>query len=862
MNGPAGHDRRKKRGIRSVNFFILEGIMYRLKLNWPGVRPSFTIVAKIAMLAFLGLAATTGWSQPANDNFENAQPLFGNGGTTTESNVGATLEPGEPIDAGVGGGKTIWFTWTAPQSETVEFDTEGSDFDTVMGVYTGTNVSNLTLVAQNDDVSFPSDLTSRVDFPVESNMVYYISVDGNEGDSGDVTLNWSSTGDFSSGAFGFAAPDTSIDGIPVYNITPWDTSPTTRAAWMPLLNTTVRVVRTNGSAGSVLVSYNITNTYYTNYLFTNVFGTNIFVTNTDGTFSNYFSTNYYAFNFIQNYDYKSGFFYVQVTNAYALAMTNLSGFGTLPGYNNQLTASGYPFLGPCPFSTNLAPGMATNGTVISTITTNIFCTNILLTNIVPTARPGSDYFPGSGVVELHHFQMGTNIDYQVADSMFGVSTNTSPFKLVNHLVIVNLNSVTYDPVEDTNDLAPPSISQNQAYIEIVNPYAVPSTQYLYATNIQADFVKSVNWINEVEGGAPSPGPGQITARIWVRRTGTDGAASLTVNYVADQVAPPVGQMNRYDFFPLQPASDYATPTGVTPPSKSPPHFFLGTGTVSWGANDFADKPIDITVNYDPAVQFNEDVLVQLWNNNNTGIGPMNTSTLTILFNDQPAGALDRTHNQDNAPATTPPYNNAPGAGGPQNTVYAAVVQPNNQTVIAGDLQAYDTTPRNRIARMKFDGSLDTNFLASPNTGANDTITCLGLQQDGRIIIGGVFTAFNGTNRSHIARLNTDGSLDLTFNPGFGANATVWTTAVQPDGKVLVGGDFTAINDTNFNFIARLNSDGTLDTNFVPGIGPNGTVNTIALQADGKIIIGGQFTAVDTTNFNYIARLNTNGTLDT
>lgn len=859
--------------------------MHTLLLNWCVGRLGRAGIVLFGAVALLGIGATSSLAQPANDYITNAIQIAGPFGITTGSNVGATSERGEAVDADVGGGKTIWYAWTCTNSMSVEFDTEGSDFDTAIGVYaltgTDTNVSSLTLVGQNDDVAFPSDLTSKVIFAAASNTVYYISVDGNEGDSGDVILNWSGTGDSSGGLFGFAAPASSLSGIPLYIVSPWDSSPGLRgpannngpgiADYMPMFNMRARVVRTGGSAGAVVANYSITNTFYTNFLKTNIFGTNICTTNlSDLTYSNICYTNYYSFNQIQNFQ-NGGFTRITVSNSYLLVATNIND-NIQDGFTNQLAASGYPFV-PCANIT-LPAGFATNGTAIYSITTNIFCTNVTLTNIVPTAVPWQDYTPvASQTVELYDFQAGEDIPFSVMDSIYNrnipITQKTSPFDLVNHLVLVNINSVTYDSLEDTNVLSPPVIGDGTAYVEIINPYAIPGT--LLTTNIQANFVKSVNWINEIQAHAPVVGPGQRTAKIYVRRSGYDSQASLTLNYVADQVAPPNGALNHLDTFGLQPGSDYATPDvpGPTPSSKSPAHYTLQTGQISWGQNDFNDKEIDITINYDPAVQFNEDILVELYNPNtphNAGVGSLNTSTLTILFNDQPAGALDRTHNQDNEPGTAPPLDANPGAGSLASTVYAVAVQPNDQTIIAGDFTSYNgQTGASRLARIKLDGSRDTTFMASPNSGANNTVTCLALQPNNSIIIGGVFTSFNGASRNHIARLNSDGSLDTTFNPGVGADSNVWATAVQPDGKVLVGGDFTSFNGTKMNHLARLTTNGVLDTNFNLGIGPNGTINAIAMQFvqnDWKIVIGGQFTTIDNASISYIARLNSDGTLDT
>src|SRR5207237_1473973 len=107
-----------------------------------------------------------------------------------------------------------------------------------------------------------------------------------------------------------------------------------------------------------------------------------------------------------------------------------------------------------------------------------------------------------------------------------------------------------------------------------------------------------------------------------------------------------------------------------------------------------------------------------------------------------------------------------------------------------------------------------------------------------------FNSINGTNRNEIARLNSNGTLDTSFGPGAGAGClspTVYAVASQTNGQVLVGGYFSSINGTNRNFIARLNANGSLDATFDPGTGPNNSVLTMAVQPDGKVLIGGLFT---------------------
>ena len=150
-----------------------------------------------------------------------------------------------------------------------------------------------------------------------------------------------------------------------------------------------------------------------------------------------------------------------------------------------------------------------------------------------------------------------------------------------------------------------------------------------------------------------------------------------------------------------------------------------------------------------------------------------------------------------------------------------------------------------------DGSLDPSF--DPN--ANGVIERLVVQPDGKILIGGAFTEVDGTTRNRIARLMPDGLLDLSFDPGTGADISLRTVIVLPDGKILIGGSFTQFNGTPRNKIARLMLNGSLDLSFDPGAGINpGLIRTLAMQRDGKILIGGLFTSFNGTPHKIITRL--------
>lgn len=200
----------------------------------------------------------------------------------------------------------------------------------------------------------------------------------------------------------------------------------------------------------------------------------------------------------------------------------------------------------------------------------------------------------------------------------------------------------------------------------------------------------------------------------------------------------------------------------------------------------------------------------------------------------------------------------PGVG-PNAQVLSVIAQPNDQALIAGAFTEVAGVARNRIARLDTNGSLDVQF--TPNQGANLDVDSMALQSDGKVIIGGSFDQVDGVKRVSIARLKDNGKLDAVFDPGQGANSAVLTIAVQSDGKVLIGGSFSQVNGVARPGIARLNSDGSLDSAFTPGTGPNDTVNVVMIQPDGKIVIGGAFTSVQGTTRNKVARLTSTGSLD-
>lgn len=161
--------------------------------------------------------------------------------------------------------------------------------------------------------------------------------------------------------------------------------------------------------------------------------------------------------------------------------------------------------------------------------------------------------------------------------------------------------------------------------------------------------------------------------------------------------------------------------------------------------------------------------------------------------------------------------------------------PNGQIMIAGIINEFGGLTRYHIARLNNDGSLDTTFAHIPDSDVND-FAILG---DGSIILAGLFTQVDGAPRSRIAKLLPDGSLDPSFSPPVLSNQLL-SIAVQADGKILIGGDFLNLNvgGKNYNYLARLMPNGSVDTTFPDTDNPTGTVRAVHIQADGRIVVGG------------------------
>lgn len=198
-------------------------------------------------------------------------------------------------------------------------------------------------------------------------------------------------------------------------------------------------------------------------------------------------------------------------------------------------------------------------------------------------------------------------------------------------------------------------------------------------------------------------------------------------------------------------------------------------------------------------------------------------------------------------------------GGFNNQAEAAFEDSSGRIVFGGQFTTYSGQSFNRILRVNSDASIDNTFVIG--SGFDGTVYDVEQQSDGKILAGGFFSSYSGVPYEKIIRLNTNGSIDNTFSAGTGFNSTVWVIKIQSDGKILVGGDFTQYNGNTHNRLIRLNSDGSVDNTFNIGTGFNSTVFDIIQQSDNKKIILGNFTSLGVNSPSRIVRLNNDGSID-
>jgi uncharacterized delta-60 repeat protein len=806
-----------------------------------------------------------GTNTPPGLSFSTPIIISGLWGSTNGNNTQGAAEANDPNIAGQPANAPVWFKWTAPAgvSGEVTLDTIGSaetnglKLDTVLEVYTGTSLNNLNEVAANDDL-YPN-------YPVTQ----FNETAQNIFNTNQVPVLAGYSEIYSNGGYQYQFYYTTNNGEYIGELYEY---------LQPLAGPSgLRFNATGGTTYYIAVDSKSSSTYTISN------GILMLVTAGRGTLD--LSWAYHpggVFRFAtENVDQN-----IMQTNGnpmllYQCAETEGASYGdghriigptdvnlydtTLHAYYN------YDVAGLLVTVTRVA---GASGRMMVDYYTMDGTTNIINNGDIP-AIGGIDYLAVSNTLVFDDFEMSKTIRIPIMDDMGRLYQYRQ-----NRDFTVVLSNPRRDPAESGSVSTPrvdPVFGQVLCRIldcdidprgpttlstVVTNILGVVSTNYSIAdqnghlfapTNALFNFSKAnyrvcrdaQAWWNN----------GSVPIAVYVNRMGTN-TSSVTVhyrfdNYFLDQDTTD----DRNDEFPLQPASDYAVPTPATTAGVAGTNSdFAGVGgesgtlTFPGGTkNPYQSLPIQFNVSNNHVTGFNKDIHICLYVDNANNVpeqaGMVAETTVTILFDDTvpPAGSVDQLYNPDFATDLAILTNSVnlnstvlqPGTD-PQGEVYAVALATNGEAIIGGAFATYtdstNTYTVNGIARLNTDGSLDTTFNpggSGVNITGGDFIRSLALTTDGKVVIGGDFTSFNGVGRNYVARLNADGTLDTTFKPGGGANGEVWSVLVQGDGKVVIGGEFTTYNGAPVNYLARLNTDGSLDSTFNSSNLISGPVYTVA-----------------------------------
>jgi uncharacterized delta-60 repeat protein len=202
-----------------------------------------------------------------------------------------------------------------------------------------------------------------------------------------------------------------------------------------------------------------------------------------------------------------------------------------------------------------------------------------------------------------------------------------------------------------------------------------------------------------------------------------------------------------------------------------------------------------------------------------------------------------------------------GAGPSALNIATALVHPDDGRIfLGGYFSSFGGQARQSAAWANPDGSVDDSFTGLGGaTEYGPNILALAIQTDGKVVLTGFFTSYDGTSHNNVLRMNLDGALDSSFDAQ--TDRPTRALAIQPDGKILIAGDFGEVNGVARRRIARLNSDGTLDLSFDPGTGPDQSIWALAQDSQGNTYAGGDFIVFDGKPRLGIVKLSATGAVD-
>ncbi|MGD0413339.1 MAG: delta-60 repeat domain-containing protein, partial [Verrucomicrobiota bacterium] len=842
------------------------------------------------LAAFLGVLpdARAQNNPPANDNLTNAQPVGGLTGTVTGNNLLATTELGEPAPvSGVLSGASIWYVWTAPMTRFMDFDTHnstdptGNTLNTAMAVYTSTGAAAYASLVQvtnnaNDPNTNSWPGVSRVNFLAAAGTTYYIQLEGKVvagvTNEGYMVLNWSpavaaGTVSFSTNLYAFGQLD---NGIPAADITWGEYIGDDNAEIFSLNDLLSEQPNPNFGVLPSLMNTNVLNQ----------------ATNVGSTAA----TGQGRVTLVRTGGY-NGRMQVDLS----LAADTYSNFYTT---NIWITTI---YIGPSDDLGNELPGAPD---------TNI---TIWVTNL--TFQLGYDV---DGLTEFYIF---TNSDQRTLtttiDNKGNVNTTDKstascgnyngppkkigqlPTSISTNVTTVGTNSVTNYTVSSTNITVEPETSYGFLTPSAVDGTDFDSTDYQTITfddfqmskdafvNITPDITGLIGVTGEnelLEGVSGSGGPD------WPDILGNDICPGIPRRVILTLSNP------RLD--PLE-TLDVAAPTLAT--NGVVPDLYGGTGgggftltstsVAEMTIADFFNTPIPDLVGGGPCTTnsvFNlERRTLRCFKPRLLSAGATVTiyvfregsvdhsSTINYTIDAYGSGGVDAWGSpyldagSDYAIGVTTASTNAPANYDfvLPNPVVGSISFPKNQ---ANDIPEPITITLNNNGAVEFDEEFEVELSLPQGANSADVIGNVGVCNVAVLFDNNLVDA-NG----NITYQQPGGAADRNWNPELmpvtsyppfnslpGANQEVDAIAIQGDGKAVVGGQFATYDTATFNYLARTLTNGLPDFSFKPGSGPNDFVAAVAIDHYGRILIGGNFTSFNGVEAYHVARLNGDGSLDT
>ncbi len=744
----------------------------------------------------------------SNDNFANRIILTGNSGTSTGSNVGATSEVGEPTQSGTT--NSIWWSWTAPASGTVTFDTIGSNFDTYLYVYTGNYVSSLSLVASNDDIGSGSN-TSRVSFNATAGATYHISVDGFSSNTGNVTLNYSFGGGSTGGSN--VAP-TLTDTVVVLNSVHEDAGAPSGAVGT-LVSSLVSLGRnvTDSNSGAVTgIAITSTNDYN---------GTWWYSTN-NGTTWNPLGT-------------------VSTSNARLLAADANTRIYFRPNANfNGILSDAITFRAwdQTTGTNGSYANTTTNGS--STAFSSATDTASLTVNNVNDAPTVSRY---------HSFSLPQNPSKGII-----LGTVTATDIDTNNPTLSNWKIVGGNIDIDGDGDAAFSINASTGQLTIND-----------ADDLNSQSNASVNLQVNVSDGIVTSANENVTVKLVLSGGDLDPSFGIGGQVISDLGT----TYDRAQSVAIQPDGKIVV-LGYTDVSTN---FGFEFALVRYNSNGSLDTSFGnggkVITDISPNTNSKNSVVLQ-----SDGKIIIAGSTYNGTNNDFALARYNADGSQDISFGNNGKVITSIGSGDdygrsvviqPNGKITLAGTSNNGSESFDFALARYNS---NGSLDTNFgSGGKVTTQLSS---FSYDDINSIAVQLDGKVVAAG-FTQTNGFRDFAITRYNVNGSLDTTFGNGgkvitdLGADDSAASLVIQANGKIILAGDRSG----SFA-LARYNSDGSLDTSFGSGgkvttyMGGISDISSINIQADGKIVAVGDIltgSGVVYTEFA-LARYNSDGSLNT